>query len=102
MDVWTCMGKATVPCIADDKNLKVEKKKGGGSGRSFKRIERPHHNTKELGESVAVEKKRNREEEERMDVDENDRVTKVGKFPAEAGSDLMKKAGPVDRSCRNQ
>jgi hypothetical protein len=93
---------STMQDVAGDKNLKVEKNKGGGSGRGFKRIERPHHNTKELGESVAVEKKRNREEEECMDVDEDDRATKVGKLAVEDGGDPMKKAGPADRSRGNQ
>jgi hypothetical protein len=42
------------------------------------------------------------EEEESMDVDESDRMAKVGKLIVESGSELLKNAGLTDQSCGDQ
>jgi hypothetical protein len=86
----------------DDATLKVEKKKNGGSRWGFKRVKQPHNTPKKGVESVVVDKKRPWEEEESMDVDESDRMAKVGNLTVESDSELLKNVGPVDWSCWDQ
>ena len=81
----------------------LEKNKGSsGYGRGFKRILPTMEGSKKGEEGVSLEKKRTREDEEDMDVDELDWVSKLGKIAAEFPIDNVKKAGPANRSCGNQ
>lgn len=77
-------------------------KKGGGSGRGFKRVKRTKGSSEKCAEGVSVEKKRMREDEESMDVDGSERATKISRQVEEVGFDTLKNAGPVDRSCKDQ
>jgi hypothetical protein len=51
---------------------------------------------------VRLDKKRTREDEEDMDVDELAHVSKLGKWAAVVSVEDMKNAGPANRSCGNQ
>lgn len=79
-----------------------KKKESSGASRGFKRIQRTKEGSKMGEEGASLEKKRAREDEEAMDVDEMDRVSKLGKLMEEANVNDLKKAGPANRSCGNQ
>jgi hypothetical protein len=78
-----------------------KQKKGGKSGKTFKRVKRGSGDEKKDGGVRSVEKKRSRDEETEMDVDEDARI-KVGRFVGDADASHSKLAGPADRSCETQ
>ena len=77
-------------------------KKGGGSSKTFKRVRRNTGNEKKIEKEKLVEKKRNRDEETEMDVYEEGRGAKVGRFADDVVASKTEKAGPADRSCGTQ
>lgn len=80
----------------DNKKLK------SGTPKTFKWVKRSSRSEKKEVVETLGEKKRNQEEEDGMDVDEEGRGVKVGRFAGESFGANTEIAGPTDWSCGTQ
>jgi hypothetical protein len=90
--------------VSDKPEEMIDLEKGRGK---FKKIRREVATSQKGSgdtekEEKAADRKRSREEDDGMDVDELGRDGKVSRVAASAVSGDAKKAGPADRSCENQ
>lgn len=70
-----------------------------GSRWGYKKIKRSQGGSKSGDDLKCLEKKRQHGDEVDMDVDSEERVSKVGKTGGVGVDENTKKAGPTDRSC---
>lgn len=90
--------------VSDKPEEKIDLEKGRGK---FKKIRREVATSQKGSgdtekEEKAADRKRSREEDDGMDVDELGRDGKVSRVAASVVGGDAKKAGPADRSCENQ
>jgi hypothetical protein len=95
-------GDNTQDVVGDIAPSPKKNKKIGGSGKGFRRLNRAKGAGGKGAEEVNLEKKRLREDEESMDVEGQDRATKISRQSEVVGVSVSMMAGPADRSCEDQ
>lgn len=86
---------------AEDVREKENKKGSSGKERSFRRLKRDQQKGEKSESSLNTARKRLREENE-MEIDGVDRVSKIGKNTEAVKEAVQNLAGPADRPCQDQ